>query len=235
MIDGAEMEKTVILIIEDEKKLLKTLADFLTMNHYQVYTAEDGLKGMQQFMEHRGEIKCVLLDVMLPFADGNEVLKQIRLFSNVPVIMLTAKEEVEDQLESFSNGADDYIVKPYSLAVVKMHLEAVLKRFDKERDFLTVGDIRIEVGAQKIYVKDVFVETTPKEFEVMHFFMKNEGVVLTRDQILDSVWGYHYVGDTRTIDTIVKQLRKKLGDVVYIRTVYGVGYCFEGKGNDKQT
>ena len=116
-----------------------------------------------------------------------------------------------------------------------MHLEAVLKRFGKERDFLTAGDIRIEVEAQKIFVKDVFVETTPKEFEVMHFFMKNEGVVLTRDQILDSVWGYHYVGDTRTIDTIVKQLRKKLGDVVYIRTVYGVGYCFEGKGNDKQT
>ena len=121
----------------------------------------------------------MLLDVMLPFVGGNEVLKQIRLLSNVPVIMLTAKEEVEDQMESFSNGADDYIVK--------------------------------------------------------HFFVKNEGVVLTRDQILDSVWGYHYVGDTRTIDTIVKQLRKKLGDVAYIRTVYGVGYCFEGKGNDKQT
>ncbi len=229
------MEKTVILIIEDEKKLRKTLEDFLAMNHYQVYTAEDGLEGIRQFMEHKGEIKCVLLDVMLPFVGGNEVLKQIRLLSNVPVIMLTAKEEVEDQMESFSNGADDYIVKPYSLAVVKMHLEAVLKRFDKERDFLTAGDIRIEVGPQKVFLKDVFVETTPKEFEVMHFFVKNEGVVLTRDQILDSVWGYHYVGDTRTIDTIVKQLRKKLGDVAYIRTVYGVGYCFEGKGNDKQT
>lgn len=223
------------MIIEDEKKLLQTLADFLVMNHYQVYTAEDGLKGIQQFMEHRGEITCVLLDVMLPFADGNEVLKQIRLYSNVPVIMLTAKEGVEDQLESFSHGADDYIVKPYSLAVVKMHLEAVVKRSGQERDFLTAGDIRIEVEAQKVYVKDVFVETTPKEFEVMHYFVKNEGTVLTRDQILDSVWGYHYVGDTRTIDTIVKQLRRKLGEVTYIRTVYGVGYCFEGKGNDKET
>lgn len=229
-----KMEKTAILIIEDEKKLLKTLADFFEMNGYLVYTAEDGLKGIQQFMKYRGEIKCVLLDVMLPFTNGNEVLKQIRLCSNVPVIMLTAKEDVEDQVESFSNGADDYIVKPYSMAIVKMHLEAVLKRYEQGWNFLTIGDIRIEVGAQKVYVKDIFVETTPKEFQVMLFFVKNDGIVLTRDQIIDSVWGYHYEGDTRTIDTIVKQLRKKLGDAAYIRTVYGVGYCFEGKGNDRE-
>lgn len=223
------MEKTTILVIEDEKKLLKTLKDFFELNQYQVYTAEDGLEGIQQFKVHSKEISCVLLDVMLPFADGNEVLKQIRLISNVPVIMLTAKEEVEDQLKSLSYGADNYITKPYSLAVVKMHIEALLKRFRQEQDFLTAGEIRIETGAQKVYVRDEFVETTPKEFELLHFFMKNEGIVLTRDQILDSIWGYHYVGDTRTIDTIVKQLRKKLGDSSCIRTVYGIGYCFEGK------
>jgi DNA-binding response OmpR family regulator len=223
------MEKTTILVIEDEKKLLKTLKDFFELNQYQVYTAEDGLEGIQQFKAHSKEISCVLLDVMLPFADGNEVLKQIRLISNVPVIMLTAKEEVEDQLKSLSYGADNYIMKPYSLAVVKMHIEALLKRFRQEQDFLTAGEIRIETGAQKVYVRDEFVETTPKEFELLHFFMKNEGIVLTRDQILDSIWGYHYVGDTRTIDTIVKQLRKKLGDSSCIRTVYGIGYCFEGK------
>lgn len=229
------MEKITVLIVEDEKKLLKTMADFLTMHGYQVYTAEDGLKGMQQFQAHSREISCVLLDVMLPFMDGNEVLKQIRLASDVPVIMLTAKEEVGDQLKSLSCGADNYIVKPYSLAVVKMHIEALLKRYRQERDILSAGDIRIEVGSQKVYVKDKFVDTTPKEFELMQFFVKNEGVVLTRDHILDSIWGYHYVGDTRTIDTIVKQLRKKLGNVSYIRTVYGVGYCFEGKGNEKET
>lgn len=223
------MEKTTILVIEDEKKLLKTLKDFFELNQYQVYTAEDGLEGIHQFKTHSKEISCVLLDVMLPFADGNEVLKQIRLISNVPVIMLTAKEEVEDQLKSLSYGADNYITKPYSLAVVKMHIEALLKRFRQEQDFLTAGEIRIETGAQKVYVRGEFVETTPKEFELLHFFMKNEGIVLTRDQILDSIWGYHYVGDTRTIDTIVKQLRKKLGDGSCIRTVYGVGYCFEGK------
>ncbi len=229
------MEKITVLIVEDEKKLLKTMADFLTMHGYQVYTAEDGLKGIQQFQAHSREISCVLLDVMLPFMDGNEVLRQIRLASDVPVIMLTAKEEVEDQLKSLSCGADNYIVKPYSLAVVKMHIEALLKRYRQEQEILSAGDIRIEVGSQKVYVRDVFVETTPKEFELMQFFVKNEGVVLTRDHILDSIWGYHYVGDTRTIDIIVKQLRKKLGNVSYIRTVYGVGYCFEGKGNEKET
>ncbi len=229
------MEKITVLIVEDEKKLLKTMADFLTMHGYQVYTAEDGLKGIQQFQAHSREISCVLLDVMLPFMDGNEVLRQIRLASDVPVIMLTAKEEVEDQLKSLSCGADNYIVKPYSLAVVKMHIEALLKRYRQEQEILSAGDIRIVVGSQKVYVRDVFVETTPKEFELMQFFVKNEGVVLTRDHILDSIWGYHYVGDTRTIDTIVKQLRKKLGNVSYIRTVYGVGYCFEGKGNEKET
>lgn len=229
------MEKITVLIVEDEKKLLKTMADFLTMHGYQVYTAEDGLKGIQQFQAHSREISCVLLDVMLPFMDGNEVLRQIRLASDVPVIMLTAKEEVEDQLKSLSCGADNYIVKPYSLAVVKMHIEALLKRYRQEQEILSAGDIRIVVGSQKVYVRDVFVETTPKEFELMQFFVKNEGVVLTRDHILDSIWGYHYVGDTRTIDTIVKQLRKKLGNVSYIRTVYGVDYCFEGKGNEKET
>lgn len=229
------MKKTSILVIEDEKKLLKALTDFFTIHEYQVYTAENGLEGIQQFKVHSEEISCVLLDIMLPFMDDNEVLKQIRVFSNVPVIMLTAKEEVEDQLESLSHGADNYIVKPYSLAVVKMHVEALIKRFRQEEEFLTAGNIRIEIAAHKLYVNDIFVETTPKEFELMLFFMKNEGVVLTRDHILDSIWGYHYVGDTRTIDTIVKQLRKKLGNISCIRTVYGVGYCFEGKGNGTET
>lgn len=228
------MKRTGILIIEDEKKLLKTLTDFLRIHNYQVYTAEDGLQGIQQFRLHSGEIDCVLLDVMLPFADGNEVLKQIRLTSNVPVIMLTAKEEVEDQVKSFSYGADDYIVKPYSLAVVKMHLEAVLKRFLQDRDFLEAGDIRIEVASQKIYVKEKYIETTPKEFEVMQLLVKNAGTVLEREYILDRIWGAEYLGETRTVDTIVKQLRKKLGDSSYIRTVYGVGYCLEGKGYGKE-
>lgn len=227
------MENITVLIVEDEDKLLKTLSDFLQMNHYKVYQAADGLSGIQEFTSHREEIDIVLLDVMLPFADGYEVLRRIRLSSNVPVIMLTAKEEVEDQMKGFSCGADDYIIKPYTLSIVKMHIEAVLKRLGYNQDVLFAGAVKLEVNAKKVYVNNVYVETTPKEFELLHILVKNRGTVLTRDFILDNVWGYHYVGDVRTIDTLVKQLRKKLGELSYIRTVYGVGYCFEVEGNEK--
>ncbi len=228
------MDKATVLLVEDETKLLETLSDFLEINHYNVIQATDGLDGIQKFHAHRSEIDIVLLDVMLPFTDGYEVLKQIRLCSNVPVILLTAKEEVEDQIKGFSYGADDYIIKPYSLSIIKLHIEAVLKRFGHGEDFLYAGDVRIEVKAKKIYVRDVFVETTPKEFELLHLLIRNQGTVLTRDYILDTIWGDYYVGDVRTIDTIVKQLRKKLGGASYIRTVYGVGYCFEVEGNEKK-
>ncbi len=228
------MDGATVLLVEDEAKLLETLSDFLELNHYHVIQATDGLDGIQKFNTHHTDIDIVLLDVMLPFADGYEVLKQIRLCSNVPVILLTAKEEVEDQIKGFSYGADDYIIKPYTLSIVKLHIEAVLKSYGYGRDFLYAGDVKIEVRAKKVYVKDVFIETTPKEFELLHILIRNQGAVLTRDYILDTVWGDYYVGDVRTIDTLVKQLRKKLGDTSYIRTVYGVGYCFEVKGNEKK-
>ena len=228
------MNGATVLLVEDEAKLLETLSDFLELNHYHVIQAVDGLDGIQKFNTYQTDIDIVLLDVMLPFADGYEVLKQIRLCSNVPVILLTAKEEVEDQIKGFSYGADDYIIKRYTLSIVKLHIEAVLKRYGYGRDVLYAGDIKIEVRAKKVYVKDVFIETTPKEFELLHILIRNQGAVLTRDYILDTVWGDYYVGDVRTIDTLVKQLRKKLGDTSYIRTVYGVGYCFEVKGNEKK-
>lgn len=227
------MEKITVLVVEDEMKLLKTLSDFLTINKYTVYQASDGLNAIQEFNAHQEEIDIILLDVMLPFMDGYEVLKQIRLSSNVLVIMLTAKEEVDDQLKGFSCGADDYIIKPYTLSVVKMHMEAVLKRLGYGQDLLYAGNIRIEINAKKIYVENEYIETTPKEFELLYILVRNQGKVLTRDFILDNIWGYHYAGDMRTIDTLVKQLRKKLGEVSYIRTVYGVGYCFEVEGNEK--
>lgn len=228
------MDGSTVLLIEDEAKLLETLSDYLEINHYHVIRATDGLDGMQKFNKHHSEIDIVLLDLMLPFADGYEVLKQIRLCSNVPVILLTAREEVEDQIKGFSYGADDYIIKPYTLSVVKLHIEAVLKRFGNNQDFLYAADIRIEVKAKKVYVDNVFVETTPKEFELLHILIRNQGNVLTRDYILDAIWGDYYVGDVRTIDTLVKQLRKKLGSTSYIRTVYGVGYCFEVKRDEKK-
>ena len=216
-----------ILIVDDEREIADLVALYLENEGFRVTKYYDGREALEYIREEKPDL--AILDIMLPGISGLELCRKIRENYTYPVIMLTAKEEVEDQLKSLSYGADNYITKPYSLAVVKMHIEALLKRFRQEQDFLTAGEIRIETGAQKVYVRDEFVETTPKEFELLHFFMKNEGIVLTRDQILDSIWGYHYVGDTRTIDTIVKQLRKKLGDSSCIRTVYGIGYCFEGK------
>ena len=222
------MKQYTILIVEDEKKLLNTLSDFLNLNGYRLLTAENGIEAMRQFTAYAQEIDLVLLDIMLPFLNGFELLKEIRMRSNVPVIMLTAKSSVEDQIEGFEYGADDYITKPYSLSLIKAHIEAVLKRAGKTQDFLISGDIRMDVKGQKVYVREEYIETTPKEFELLLFFMENEGMVLSRDRILDAVWGYHYEGDTRTVDTLVKQLRKKLKDGNYIRSIYGVGYVFGG-------
>jgi len=159
------------------------------------------------------------------------VLKDIRQWSNVPVIVLSAKETVEDQIQGFAYGADDYITKPYSLAVVKAHVEAVLKRAAGESgtEVLTCGRITLELEGKRVLVGGKRVDATPREHELLEFFCRNEGRVLTREQILDRIWGFDYDGDTRTIDTMVKQLRKKIGNPAYIRTIYGVGYCFEGE------
>lgn len=224
------MKQYTILIVEDEKKLLNTLSDFLKLNGYRMLTAENGMEAMKQFTAYVQEIDLVLLDIMLPFLNGYELLKEIRMRSNVPVIMLTAKSSVEDQIEGFAYGADDYITKPYSLSLIKAHIEAVLKRAGKAQDFMISGDIRMDVKGQKVYVREEYIETTPKEFELLLFFMENEGMVLSRDRILDAVWGYQYEGDMRTVDTLVKQLRKKLKDGNYIRSIYGVGYVFGGTG-----
>jgi DNA-binding response OmpR family regulator len=227
------MNKYKVLVVEDEKKLLHTLADFLTIQGYEVLKAEDGEGALEQMRQHMHEIDIVLLDIMLPGKSGYEVLKEIRRYSMIPVIMLTAKSEVEDQVEGFECGADDYITKPYSLAVIKVHMEAVLKRAGKLKEAMESQGIRIETGTQKVYYQEEYIETTPKEFELLQYFMENEGIVLSRDQILNSVWGYYYAGDIRTVDTLVKQLRKKIKNGDCIRSVYGVGYVFGGAENEK--
>ncbi len=227
------MNKYKVLVVEDEKKLLHTLADFLTIQGYEVLKAEDGERALEQMRQHMHEIDIMLLDIMLPGRSGYEVLKEIRKYSTIPVIMLTAKSEVEDQVEGFECGADDYITKPYSLAVIKVHMEAVLRRAGKLKESVESQGIRIEIETQRVFYGEEYIETTPKEFELLQYFMENEGIVLSRDQILNSVWGYYYVGDIRTVDTLVKQLRKKLKDSNCIRSVYGVGYVFGGGGNEK--
>ena len=226
------MNKIKILIVEDEPKLLKTLEDFLGFQDYLSEKAMTGNEAVAVFKEKKNEIVLVLLDLMLPDISGYTVLKEIRKISEVPVIILSARSAVADQMSGFEKGADDYITKPFSLALVKLHIEAVLKRAGIRRDILVYENLQIDRMSQKIYVKDKIIETTKKEFDLLLYFVEHQGVVLDRNKILDAVWEYDYTGDIRTVDTLVKQLRRKLGEECnYIHTVYGVGYIFgENKG-----
>ena len=226
------MNKIKILIVEDEPKLLKTLEDFLGFQDYLSEKAMTGNEAVAVFKEKKNEIDLVLLDLVLPDISGYTVLKEIRKISEVPVIILSARSAVADQMSGFEKGADDYITKPFSLALVKLHIEAVLKRAGIRRDILVYENLQIDRMSQKIYVKDKIIETTKKEFDLLLYFVEHQGVVLDRNKILDAVWEYDYAGDIRTVDTLVKQLRRKLGEECnYIHTVYGVGYIFgENKG-----
>lgn len=221
------MKKIEILIVEDEPKLAQTLTDFLRIQNYEVLHAIAGGKALDIFRENKKKIDLVLLDLMLPDISGYTVLKEIRKLSEVPVIILSARSAVVDQMSGFEKGADDYITKPFTLGLVKLHIEAVLKRAGKMRSMLEYKELRADLAGQLVYCRDQLMETTRKEFDLLVYFMEHVGIVLPRNMILDAVWEYDYTGDVRTIDTLVKQLRKKLGEQCnYIRTVYGIGYIF---------
>ncbi len=225
------MKKNRILIVEDEQKLSRTMGDFLRFQGYDVCCAANGREALTTFYNERKSLDLILLDIMMPDISGYEVLKEIRTTSNIPVIMLTARSSVEDQMSGFVKGADDYITKPYTLELVRLHIEAVLKRAGKLAKILKYQDISVNLDAQKVYWRDKYIETTRKEYELLVYFIENSGIVLARNNILDAVWGYDYVGDIRTVDTLVKQLRKKLTEeCTYIKSVYGAGYLF-GEGN----
>ena len=218
------MSKT-ILIIEDEEAIQSVVKAFLEDEGYNVVLASDGLEGMEKFHEHHPDL--ILLDLMLPKMNGFSVCEAIRKESQVPIIMLTALDDDDSQMKGFDALADDYITKPFTLALVKMHIEAVLKRAGKLRTMVEYNDLQADVNAQLLFYKEQHIPTTRKEFDLIVYFMEHPGIVLPRDTILNAVWEYDYVGDVRTIDTLVKQLRKKLGEGCnYIRTVYGVGYIF---------
>lgn len=226
------MKKIEVLIVEDEPKLAQTLADYLKIQDYQVINAMDGEAALSVFREKKQQIDLVLLDLMLPDISGYTILKEIRKMSEVPVIILSARSAVADQMSGFEKGADDYITKPFTLGLVKLHIEAVLKRAGKMRNRLEYKDLQVDLSGQLVYRKEELMETTKKEFDLLVYFMEHIGIVLPRNMIIDAVWEYDYTGDIRTIDTLVKQLRKKLGEECnYIRTVYGVGYIF---GEDPQ-
>ena len=224
-------DRRVVLMVEDDNKLREVLTKFLSKNDYEVLAAENGKVGLKLFYEDSKNWDIVLLDGMLPDIDGVDVLKEIREHSQVPVIMLTARESEEDQLNGLNNGADNYITKPFLMKVLLVHMDKLIQRNGNEdTDVIEKGALKLEMQFRKAYINGEFVDTTPKEFDLLVYMCENEKVVLKRENILDAVWGFDYDGDMRTVDTLVKQLRKKMTDKYpYITSVYGVGYRFEVK------
>lgn len=224
-------DRRVVLMVEDDNKLREVLTKFLSRNDYEVLAAENGKVGLKLFYENSKNLDIVLLDGMLPDIDGVDVLKEIREHSQVPVIMLTARESEEDQLNGLNNGADNYITKPFLMKVLLVHMDKLIQRNGNEdTNVIEKGALKLEKQFRKAYINGEFVDTTPKEFDLLVYMCENEKIVLKRENILDAVWGFDYDGDMRTVDTLVKQLRKKMTDKYpYITSVYGVGYRFEVK------
>ena len=223
------MDKLKILVVDDETRMRKLVKDFLTREGYTVLEAGDGEEAMDIFYEDKG-ISLIILDVMMPKMDGWQVLREIREYSKVPVIMLTARTAEQDELLGFELGVDEYISKPFSPKILVARVEAILRRTsDIEKDtFVSAGGIVIDKSAHVVRIDDKPIELSFKEFELLTYFVENQGIALSREKILNNVWNYDYFGDARTIDTHVKKLRSKLGDKgEYIKTIWGMGYKFE--------
>lgn len=222
------MDDVKILVIDDEARMRKLVNDFLAVKGFIVLEAENGEEGIEIFNSDK-DIKLILLDVMMPKMDGFETLQIIREYSNVPVIMLTARSEERDELEGYKLGVDEYITKPFSPKILVARVEAVLRRtLGEVEEKLVAGSIEIDKNAHSVFIDKKPVELSFKEFELLTYFIENKGIALSRDKILNSVWNYDYFGDARTIDTHVKKLRAKLGEHGdYIKTIWGMGYKFE--------
>lgn len=222
------MEALKILVVDDEPRMRKLVRDFLTVKGFQVIEAEDGEQAIDIFFEEK-DIALILLDVMMPKMDGWEVLKTIRQYSQIPILMLTARGEEQDELQGFKLGADEYISKPFSPKILVARVEAILRRSSQgSKDVIEIGGIRIDKSAHLVEIDGVPVDLSYKEFELMTYFVENQGIALSREKILNNVWNYDYFGDARTIDTHVKKLRSKLGEKgEYIKTIWGMGYKFE--------
>ncbi len=225
------MEKLKVLVVDDEVRIRKLVRDFLVRQEYEVLEAGDGEEALELFYQEKG-IALVILDVMMPKMNGYQVCREIREHSNIPVIMLTAKAEENDELNGFECGADEYISKPFSPKILVARVEAILRRTtakEKTQHIIEKGGIRVDKEAHMVCVDGVPVELSYKEFELLTYFVENPGIALSREKILNGVWNYDYFGDARTIDTHVKKLRAKLGDKGsrYIQTIWGLGYKFE--------
>ena len=223
------MEAPKILVVDDESRMRKLVRDFLEKKNFQVLEAGDGEEAMDIFYEEK-DIALILLDVMMPKMDGWEVCREIRKNSKVPIIMLTARGDERDELLGFDLGVDEYISKPFSPKILVARVEAILRRTGQDAggDVLSAGGIVIDKAAHQASVDGEPMELSFKEFELLTYFLENQGIALSREKFLNSVWNYDYFGDARTIDTHVKKLRSKMGAKgEYIKTVWGMGYKFE--------
>ena len=222
------MERTKILVVDDESRMRKLVRDFLVKSNYEVVEAENGEEAVDIFFEQK-DIELIILDVMMPKMDGWQVCKEIRQYSTVPIIMLTAKSDERDELLGFELGVDEYISKPFSPKILVARVEAILRRAGTVAAETTeVGGIVLDKSAHQVFVDGQPIELSVKEFELLAYFIDNKGLALSRERILNNVWNYDYFGDARTIDTHVKKLRSKMGDKGdYIKTIWGMGYKFE--------
>lgn len=222
------MDGLKILVVDDEARMRKLVKDFLTNKGFQVIEAADGEEAVDIFFNQK-DIALILLDVMMPKMDGWEVCKTIRKYSKVPIIMLTARGEERDELQGFNLGVDEYISKPFSPKILVARVEAILRRSNvMGTESTEVGGIRIDKAARQVTVDGNPVDLSYKEFELLNYFIENQGLALSREKILNNVWNYDYFGDARTIDTHVKKLRSKMGEKgEYIKTIWGMGYKFE--------
>ena len=225
------MEDTTILVVDDEFRMRKLVKDFLLKENCEVLEAGDGEEAIKVFDENKDKINLILLDVMMPKLDGWSVLRQIRQESKVPVIMLTARGEEQDELFGFELGVDEYISKPFSPKILVARIKAILNRTeDKQKENKNFGGIEINTEGRTVTVDGKQIELSLREYELLKYLLDNENVALSRDKILNNVWNYDYYGDSRTIDSHIKKIRHKLGKKgKYIKTIRGVGYKFEVK------
>lgn len=225
-------QRLKIMVVDDESRMRKLVKDFLVKKNFEVLEAENGADAIDLFFAQK-DIALVILDVMMPKMDGWEVCREIRAYSKVPIIMLTARSDEQDELLGFELGVDEYISKPFSPKILVARVEAILRRTNviSPDELLKAGGMEIDKAAHQVTVDGNYVELSFKEFELLTYFMENQGLALSREKILNSVWNYDYFGDARTIDTHVKKLRNKLGKKGnYIRTIWGMGYKFEVEG-----
>lgn len=226
------MDRLKILVVDDESRMRKLVRDFLVKKNFEVLEAEDGEQAVDIFFDKK-DIALIVLDVMMPKLDGWQVCKEIRAYSKVPIIMLTAKSDEKDELLGFELGVDEYISKPFSPKILVARIEAILRRtnqLEKDGVILEYGGVQVDKAAHRTLIDDKEIELSYKEFELLVYFMENRGIALSREKILNNVWNYDYFGDARTIDTHVKKLRSKMGEKGdMIKTIWGVGYKLEAE------